>query len=195
MFFFAMIIVLSCNESPDSETKEPLSKTTKIDNENYMKKGKTIALSTFASLSAELGKALQEGGVATAIEKCNLAAMPMVDSLSRVHKASIRRTSLKVRNPLNKPSQEELMILKAYENQSVQKADLKPMIVENDDQTLSFYAPIKIQELCLNCHGKIGEELNIEDHALIKSLYPNDEAINYNLGDLRGMWSIKFQKE
>ena len=27
---------------------------------------------------------------------------------------------------------------------------------------------------------------------MIKEAYPRDEAINYNLGDFRGMWSLEF---
>jgi hypothetical protein len=41
-----------------------------------------------------------------------LAAYPLVDSLSQVHKTYIRRTSLKVRNPKDAPTESELIVLK-----------------------------------------------------------------------------------
>jgi len=46
--------------------------------------------------------------------------------------------------------------------------------------------------LCEKCHGKIGSTLKEADYASIKSLYPEDMAIGYKTGDLRGMWSISF---
>ena len=46
--------------------------------------------------------------------------------------------------------------------------------------------------MCLTCHGskeQIGGDLYSD---VIEALYPKDKAINFKLGELRGMWSIKF---
>ena len=150
-------------------------------------------MATFSTLSAELGKALQEGGVSQAVEVCNIAAMPLVDSLSKVHNASIRRTSLKVRNPKNTPTSDELKVLNGYAKKAGTGGKLEPKIVEVDGM-VSFYAPIMTKPLCLKCHGKVGETLTEEDYVVIKNLYPDDQAIDYGNENLRGIWSIQFEK-
>ena len=48
--------------------------------------------------------------------------------------------------------------------------------------------------LCLKCHGKIGETLNEDDYTIIKKIYPDDKAIGYDNENLRGIWSIQFEK-
>jgi hypothetical protein len=39
----------------------------------------------------------------------------------------------------------------------------------------------------------VGESLLPVNHEKIKLLYPEDKAIGYNEGDLRGVWSIIFK--
>ena len=68
---------------------------------SILKKEAKLPDATFSVLSGQLQKALKAGGLDSAIHYCNLAAMPLVDSLSQLHKAQIRRTSMKVRNPNN----------------------------------------------------------------------------------------------
>jgi hypothetical protein len=44
----------------------------------------------------------------------------------------------------------------------------------------------------LLCHGKPGVEVIDPVYNLILEKYPNDKAINFNTGDVRGIWSITF---
>ena len=190
---FVFLAFLSCNENPKPESENTPIELTVEQKEAYVKKGKSIAMTTFNTLSAALGSALKESGVSKAVEVCNISAYPLVDSLSKAHKATIRRTSLKVRNPKNAANESELAVLKSYEKLYQSGEKLKPK-VEEVNGMVSFYAPIMTQPLCLNCHGKVGETIKKEDYATIKSLYPNDQAIGYESEELRGIWSIKFEK-
>jgi len=156
----------------------------------YLQKGKSIAQATFAELSGQLSEALAEGGVENALQYCNLVAYPLVDSLSKVHHADIRRTSLKVRNPKDRPTERERKVLNAYHEAVKQGRELKPQVQRINDQQIAFYAPITIKALCLKCHGEVGEDIRESDYATIQALYPEDEATGYAMGDLRGMWSI-----
>ena len=190
IFSAFFISIFSCeNNTPQKETSAPQK-----DNSVYLKKGKTIAKSTFVALSGKLQSAMKEGGVPNAIKYCNLAAFPLVDSLSKVHHADIRRTSLKYRNPKDAPTAEEKTILEEYAKTAATGGKLKPIIKEINEQTLAFYAPIKINGMCLQCHGKIGESLTAENYAHIQKYYPEDKAVGYSDGELRGMWSIRFEK-
>jgi hypothetical protein len=66
------------------------------------------------------------------------------------------------------------------------------MQLENGN--LIYYKPIRIgMPTCLKCHGN-EQELDQAAFQKIKTLYPEDKAINYSMGDLRGMWKISFQK-
>ena len=51
---------------------------------------------------------------------------------------------------------------------------------------LKFSIPIK--EVCLNCHG---QNIDKDVQAQISSKYPNDNAIGFKLGDIRGAFSVR----
>ncbi len=76
-----LLILFSCNEKPKPVPESTQDSLSIEEKEAFLKKGKSIAMATFSTLSAELGKALETGGVSQAVEVCNLAAMPLVDSL------------------------------------------------------------------------------------------------------------------
>jgi len=187
-----VIMTLGCRQSSDKATDNRIGEEEKS---AVIEKGRSIAMATFATLSAQLQQAMKEGGAAEAIRYCNLNANTLVDSLSRTHYASIRRTSLKVRNPANKPNTDERKVLDAYAAMAASGSELKPLVELLDQNTVSFYAPISVNAFCLQCHGKVGESLKSEDYAVIKQHYPQDEATGYAEGDLRGMWSIQFKRQ
>ena len=158
----------------------------------YLEKGQQITSTTFATLSGHLLNTLESEGVDGAIRYCNLAAYPLVDSLSAVHNAEIRRTSFKVRNPENAPVGEERQMLEVYQD-LVATGKPTPPIVKQTADTVMYYAPIFVNALCLQCHGTAGTTMRAEDYAVIRELYPEDQATGYTEGDLRGIWSIRFR--
>lgn len=162
----------------------------------YTEQGKTIAQATFKALSTQLKQAMQSGGVEQAASFCNVVALPLTDSLSQQHKAVIKRTSLKLRNPANAPDSLELAMLKMYDIMSkMRNPVLVPKIIEKGGDEIQFFAPIQIKnETCLKCHGVLGQTLKEEDYAFIQQHYPNDQATGYKMEDVRGMWSITLKK-
>ena len=184
---FVVVFFYAC-QSDVSTTEE---QTTAVNTDSmYLAQGQAIAGATFSALSAKLSAALKSGGVPAALETCNLAAMPLVDSLSKVHQAQIRRTSLRTRNPANQPNERESKILEAYQASFAAGQKIKPQTAYIDENTVAFYAPILTAELCLQCHGVVGETLTEANAARILELYPADQATGYVKGDLRGIWSI-----
>ena len=157
----------------------------------YLAKGQQIAASTFQSLSGQLQQAMKAGGVQEAVSVCQLAANPIVDSLSQVHQAEIRRTALRVRNPKNAANDAEQAILQDYQSALEEKTAPKPKLVDLGNGQVAFYAPIIAADLCLKCHGIVGETIQEQDYAHIQALYPEDQAIGFQAGDLRGIWSIR----
>ena len=109
--------------------------------------------------------------------------------------AEIKRTSLKIRNPENRPNEREVLVLNQFEDMMRKGDSLKPLVSLNDEGRPHYYAPILAQKKCLMCHGEVGKELSVVVDSIIKSHYPNDLATGYSEGDLRGIWSVAFQSE
>jgi hypothetical protein len=131
------------------------------------KRGKVISRSSGKALIEQLQQAIGKGGIGYATTFCSEKAMPLTDSLSAVHNAQISRVSHRNRNPAN---------------------------VMRDEQPV-YYHPIKIKSgLCLNCHGTKGKMLAESTFNKIRTEYPNGEAIGFEIGDLRGLWKVRFQK-
>ncbi len=181
----------SCENTPQSTSSNTTPSAVPLDTSYFLKKGGEIAALSFQALSTELKQALQRGGVAEAVQYCQLKAYPIVDSLSHIHQARIRRTTLKVRNPKDTPDEVEANILKRMQQQKAQGLMPQPVVQRITPDTVLFAAPILTQPLCLKCHGTVGKEIDPNDYALIQKHYPNDQATGYKAGDLRGMWSIR----
>jgi hypothetical protein len=157
-----------------------------------MEEGDAIVKATFATLSTNLSGALKEGGVANALEFCNVEAMPLTDSLSTHYNIEIRRASHRPRNPENQADSLEMVSIQAYVKQLEAKGEFKPYVYRHRSNIL-FHAPIRIAgDLCLNCHGSPGTDIAQRDLELIRELYPQDEATGFEVGELRGIWSIRF---
>ena len=165
------------------------------DREVYLKKGKEIVALTEKKLSGTLMGKLQSGGIPEAVSYCNAQALSLTDSMATHHGVSIKRTALKLRNELNRPNEEETEILHLYQDRLAYDQPLEHILEKNADGTVSFYAPILARQKCLMCHGTLGRELAPVTDSIIKSHYPNDLATGFKENDLRGMWSIKFEKD
>ena len=184
---------LDCNNSSSQQENDIV--LTSEESVMYLAKGKEVAAASFIALSQQLQKAVKEGGIPNAIQYCNVAALPITDSLAIQHQATIRRTSSKNRNTKNRPTDLEQSVLAEYAEKAKEGHDLKPIVKPLDDQKVVFYAPIKVNGFCLNCHGKLDGTLTLENHQIIKKYYPNDKAIGYVDGELRGIWSIQLSKK
>ena len=162
------------------------------------KRGRFIADTTQYTILSALQQHLnQSDSIKSAFIFCKAAAYPLTDSLSKSLSTIIRRVSLKTRNKENEPTTLESTILDSYGYNLEKNLPLEDNVQRMDDQYLLYTKPIVIgSPVCLRCHGKVGEDLSQEDYALIKELYPEDEATGYQLGNFRGMFSIKIsQKE
>lgn len=161
-----------------------------------MQKGREISKESEKALLNLLQKAIEQHGVAGAVEYCNTSVIPLMDSLQNEHQAEISRTSHKLRNPQNKPDDTEAEILDAYLYNEEEGLELRENVQITQDEVVLYNRPIRIgSTLCLNCHGTPKKIIQEEVLQKINNLYPEDEAKNFELGDFRGMWSIKIPKK
>ncbi len=162
-----------------------------------MAKGEDIAKSalkvTAQTFQSALMTAIQEEGVPGAIQYCNTNAMEIVKKLEDSLNISIKRVTNKTRNPADSLTGIEKEIWEAY---NYDPSQATAQLQKFSDTELIFTQPIMIGSgVCLNCHGGVGAEVTNENYELIKTLYPNDQATGYQLGDLRGMWRLIIPKK
>lgn len=176
-------------------------------NENWTQSGKKVvesdksktideigleyALSTKKVLGKNLMSAIQKKGTLAALEFCNIKAMPLTDSMATKHNAIIKRVSDKNRNPNNKANAEELNYIAQFKTELAAKKDIKPVVIEKGNK-VQFYYPIETNIMCLQCHGK---QIKPDVQKQILKLYPKDLAVGYSENQLRGIWSITFNKK
>jgi cytochrome c2 len=162
-------------QAPTSSTKSPAEI------------GLEYALETKKVLGKNLMGAIQNEGVLHALQFCNVQAMPLTDSMSMVHNATVRRVSNKPRNPMNRANSEEEKHIQYFQQLINEGKDPEP-IVKEIATGYQFYYPIVTNDMCLKCHGTPEKEVALK----IAELYPNDEAVGYGENQVRGIWSIVF---
>ena len=180
--FLILIAVLACDNSLNKKEKE-----------KYITKGKEVVQTSFKEMKGQLIAQMKEGGPQQAIPFCNEQALPITQALSEKFNVSIKRTSDKLRNQQNKPSERELEIIQDYKNTITNNNELRPIVELDNYNKKHYYAPILLQAKCLVCHGNLNETISSKTDSIVKSLYPNDKATGYSEGDLRGIWSITFK--
>jgi hypothetical protein len=148
---------------------------------------------TFGSdLKHVLKTAMKSEGPIKALTVCNIEAGPIADKNSSLSGWKIGRTSLKVRNESNAPDKWESTVLYAFEKRKAAGENLKTMeyseTVKSGDKTVFRYMkPIPTAGLCLSCHGNV---LGAEITQKVQTLYPNDTATGFTVGDIRGAFTL-----
>ncbi len=196
----------SCNHqtSSNNETTESIRLPIKITINNpttidlndsttnaLIAKGEWLVKQIKSAYKGELQKVVKSQGLVEAIGFCNNRAIDISDSVSIANQINIKRAALKNRNPVNAMTTTETKIYKDFETDWNNKTPIKGKIIANELKQAVYYSPIKLQKLCLNCHGS-SEEINTEVAQRIKELYPEDKATDFTVSQARGMWVITF---
>ena len=144
------------------------------------------------TLKQELQAGMQEGGPVNAISVCNLSAPGIANTYSVRNGWDVGRTSLKVRNPDNAPDDWERSVLETFEARKRAGEDPKQMeyheVVRQDGvRSLRYMKAIPTAQVCLACHGEHVDSITM---TRLEKLYPDDQALGYKAGDIRGAFSI-----
>lgn len=155
-------------------------------------KGNQISSALLQKLGGELKNQMQTTGAMGALNFCSQNALTLTEQVAKESKTSIKRISINYRNPVNKANTEETTLLQEWEK-LVKNGQPLPShkVVTVSENTVMFYKPIVINnEACLKCHGNVEGDLA----KAIKAAYPEDKAIGYKMGDLRGMIAIEMAR-
>ena len=151
--------------------------------------GRESATALAGGLIQRLTGALQEGGAAHAVSFCSQEALSLTAAIEQglADGIQLKRTSLKYRNPANAPDKLETAAIAYFEDALANRHELPPHYVQRASRgEFRYYQPLVVNDLCLQCHGT-AETIAPEVHQAIETLYPNDLATGYDVGELRGV--------
>jgi hypothetical protein len=145
-----------------------------------------------AALKKELTTAIQADGPVAAIGVCNEKAPGIAQSLSERQGWEVGRTALKFRNPENAPDDWEREVLNRFEaaragGASPGTLEFAERVQTENGPVFRYMKAIPTGELCLVCHGAA---LSPEVSAKLQTLYPDDRATGFRVGDIRGAFTI-----
>ena len=157
--------------------------------------GKEAAGELMRNLKKALTEAMQRGGPTAAIQVCKMEAPLLTQSTSANFPGiKVRRTSLKFRSSANRPDavdQKVIRELARIKNGGNPLPEYRLRKVSTEGTVAyRFYQPIAVSGFCLNCHGN-RETMSAEVIEVLEREYPEDLAVDYLSGDLRGVISVE----
>jgi hypothetical protein len=154
------------------------------------------ARQTANSLGQELAglvfSTLEQKGAAAAVSVCSEIAQER----TAAHGADgvyVRRVSDRVRNPRNEPDEPERRELERMHEMAAEgrlPSEIVRLVRAGDERWLHLLRPIRIQPPCLTCHGE-SAALPPEVREILAERYPEDRAVGYAAGQLRGAISVR----
>ena len=185
-------VLFSCKAKDDIEANP-------VEKKKIIEIGEATSKRLLKTLKGELVNALKDSPE-KAIEVCSQKAIPLTKKVEEEvdHGIKIKRTSFKYRNPANAPDSYEKEALRYFEEQLKETGKLPKYYIqkvkENGKVYYRYYKPLKVMPVCLTCHG---EKQYIDDNIYkkIKTIYPNDKATGYKVGDFRGVIRVSIPVE
>ena len=154
-------------------------------------------IKTFASsLQAALKAGIATGGLGAGIAVCNDEADALAEAAS-TDGWVVARTSLKTRNPANAADEwEQAQLAQLEAGKAAWLASEKPLqalstseiVATAEGEVFRYMQVIPTGDVCLKCHGS---ELSAEVTEKLQALYPEDQAVGYSLGDIRGAFTLQ----
>ena len=153
---------------------------------------KAVIKQLATALQSELKAAKGERGAGGAVKVCQQVAPQIASDLTEETGWQVRRTALKVRNPENRPRPQELRVLQDYAARAARGdslAEMETLRIDTLDgqRGVHFMKAIPVQEACLACHGS---DLATGVAEALGQAYPEDQAVGFAAGDLRGAFSL-----
>ncbi|SMN13785.1 Cytochrome c family protein [Bathymodiolus heckerae thiotrophic gill symbiont] len=155
-----------------------------------LKKEAVAKIKSVASvLKPQLKAAIKSGGFVHALKFCSVQAPIIGKNANKDSDWSVRRISLKNRNPNAVPDAWEAKALHDFNKRAVKGENIAKMAFsEVVNGEFRFIKAQGTQKVCLACHGK---SINTKVLTEIEKAYPNDKATGYSLGEVRGAFSLR----
>ena len=135
----------------------------------------------FTALSGRLLEAMGQGP-ANAIGVCQREAGEIAAKVAADHGVKIGRTGVRLRNTSNQAP--------AWAKEWVDAKSAEPQFAVLSNQNAAALLPIKLQPMCVMCHGPV-EQILPEIKKQLVDRYPNDQAVGFEPGELRGWFWVE----
>jgi hypothetical protein len=190
----ACVIVACDRDGPKSEPRSVASPATVAPTADALaERSRALAEQLGGALREELTTAMGSSGPKGAISVCHEKAPAIAAKLTGEPGWSVRRTTLAVRNPDNAPDAWERAVLERFEAKRATGAapdtlEHHEVVREGDRSVFRYMKAIPTAALCTSCHGtSIAPEVAAE----LDRLYPKDAARGFEVGQLRGAFSVR----
>lgn len=174
-FLFITLSVISCGSKSDAK-KDPVVLI-----------GDSLSSRFTATLIQNLTHALSRGGTSHAVDFCYASIDSLTDGFNN-DGITISRTSLKTRNARNKPDAIDIAVLQRIAQQEVWNLPAH-VTMREESGSHRYYKPIRVQAMCLQCHGN-KDEIDDDVLQILTQKYPQDQSFGYNEGDFRGVIKV-----
>ncbi|NBS76299.1 MAG: DUF3365 domain-containing protein [Betaproteobacteria bacterium] len=153
---------------------------------------RATSLVMLKELGQKLQSAMADGGAVNAIGVCNLQAPEIAGRVSAQNQVNLSRVGTRARNPvMGVPNDWQAKALAQFDAalaRGDKPADMEfseTVVKPDGSKEFHFAKPIVMQPMCVACHGS-SDQISPEVKAKLSELYPNDKAVNYQPGQLRG---------
>jgi hypothetical protein len=136
-------------------------------------------------LAGRLKAELDRAGAASAVAVCRDSAQIMTADAAAAWGIRVGRTSHRLRNPGNAPRPWAEPFVAAVDS-GAKASEVKTLLVDLDDR-VGVLQPIATTAVCLQCHGD-PDSLAPDLVAVLREAYPQDRAVGFAEGDLRGFF-------
>lgn len=143
------------------------------------------------SLLAEVKRVLHDTKPAMALDRLHLKAYELPAAVpGRPAVTALRRTSLRVRDPLNAPDAADLQALRRVEEQLKLGEPISKVLVQRVGPPAApewrVYRPLASLQQCGECHGPPGSLApGVSDQ--LQVFFPADQAVGFEPGSWRGL--------
>ena len=179
------LVTLTCC-SPDTDSKMQPSP-------EQVGEARKLASALRERLNEQLVDALETDGPIGAIDVCALAAPAIADEISDESGMTVGRTALRLRNPNNRPDAWEQTKLVEFQAAFAGGADpgsveAAEIIDSATGHQFRWMKAIPLGGECTVCHGT-----DVDSNLLtaIQARYPEDAAVGFEMGELRGAFTVK----
>lgn len=152
--------------------------------------GRDFSAQLGGELKAALSAAIADDGPLGAIDVCRVEAPAIAARVSRPGVVA-GRTALRVRNPANAPDAGERAVLEDFARRLA--AGEKVETIEDFRATAHgsrYMRAIVTQPMCTTCHGVV---IAPDLQRAISRRYPEDQAVGFEPGSLRGAFVVEWQ--
>jgi hypothetical protein len=173
----AMIGLWICNPAPALAQTNPASlakAVEEIENLDAMRSG--LASTLEGSTDPVTGETFKQ--------VCKPVGMRAMQ-LSQENGWQVKQISKKYRNPAHKPDGPHAIMALAKFEKDPDLLGFWDREARDGQGGTRYYRRINVEASCLACHGAKGSRPEF-----VQNKYPEDRAFDFNVGDLRGMYSV-----